>query len=181
MHFLEIFGQKKCLFESKTVFLGQEVHYYIMYIAYFTELNLQICNFAQKWRICRENCNYALDENFQGHFCPRRKAAKFCHPGEKTASFKANNQGQWVSWKINWCGSCVVVSYNISLLSCPAPPWSSCPPSQDPAAIWSPNSPLTNPVVTQLVRVMKMHEEGFKQRTDLDSRIYSNSTTLLLV
>ena len=103
------------------------------------------------------------------------------HLGEKTASFKANNQGQWVGWKINWCGSCVVVSYNISLLSCPAPPWSSCPPSQDPAAIWSPNSPLTNPVVTQLVRVMKMHEESFKQWTDLNSRIYSNSTTLLLV
>ena len=23
---------------------------------------------------------YALDENFHDHFCPRRKAAKFCHP-----------------------------------------------------------------------------------------------------
>ena len=30
---------KKCLFGSKTVFLGQEVHYYMMVcIAYFTEL-----------------------------------------------------------------------------------------------------------------------------------------------
>ena len=29
---------KKCLFGSKTVFLGQEVHYYMVYIAYFTEL-----------------------------------------------------------------------------------------------------------------------------------------------
>ena len=28
---LEIFGQKKCLFGSKTVFLGQEVHYYMVY------------------------------------------------------------------------------------------------------------------------------------------------------
>ena len=34
-HFLEIFGQKKCLFGSKTVFLGQEVHQYMVYIAYF--------------------------------------------------------------------------------------------------------------------------------------------------
>ena len=25
-------------------------------------------------------CVYALDENFQCHFCSRRKAAKFCHP-----------------------------------------------------------------------------------------------------
>ena len=24
---------------------------------------------------------YALDESFYGHFCPRRKAADFCHPG----------------------------------------------------------------------------------------------------
>ena len=81
-HFLEIFGQKKCLFGSKTVFSldRQEVHYYMVYIAYFTELNLQICDYAQKRRICRENCKYVLDENFHGHFCPRRKAAKFCHP-----------------------------------------------------------------------------------------------------
>ena len=75
---------KKCLFESKTVFLGQEVHYYMAYIAYFTdELNLPICDYTQKRRICRENCKYELDNNFHGHFCPRRKAAKFCHPGHK--------------------------------------------------------------------------------------------------
>ena len=46
--FLEIYGQNKCLFGSKTVFLGQEVHFYMVYIAYFTELNLQICDYAQK-------------------------------------------------------------------------------------------------------------------------------------
>ena len=79
-HFLEIFGQKKCPFGSKTVFLGQEVHYYMVYIAYFTELILQICDYAQKRRIWRENCKYALDKNFHCHFCSRRKAAKFCHP-----------------------------------------------------------------------------------------------------
>ena len=63
------------------MFIGQEVHYYMVYIAYFTELSLQICYYAQKRRICCENCNYALDERFHGHFCPRRKPAKSCHPG----------------------------------------------------------------------------------------------------
>ena len=72
---------KKCLFGSKTVFLGQEVHYHMVCIAYFTELILQICDYAQKRRIWRQNCKYALDENFHCHFCSRRKAAKFCHPG----------------------------------------------------------------------------------------------------
>ena len=37
---LEILGQKKCLFGSKTVFLGQEVHYYMVYIAYHTKLSV---------------------------------------------------------------------------------------------------------------------------------------------
>ena len=67
---------KKCLFGSKTVFLGQEVHYYMVYFAYFTELILQICDYAQKWHIWRENCKYALEENFHCHFCSWRKAAK---------------------------------------------------------------------------------------------------------
>ena len=53
----------------------------MVYITYFTELNLQICDYAQKRRICRENCKYVLDESLHGHFCPRWKAAKFCHPG----------------------------------------------------------------------------------------------------
>ena len=79
-HFLEMFEQKKCLFGSKTVFFGQEVHYYLVYIAYFTELILQICDYAQKRRIWREKCKYALDDNLHCHFCSRRKAAKFCHP-----------------------------------------------------------------------------------------------------
>ena len=51
-----------------------------VYIAYFTELILQICDYAQKRRIWRKNCKYALDKNFHFHFCSRRKAAKFCHP-----------------------------------------------------------------------------------------------------
>ena len=46
-HFLEIFGQKKCLFGSETVFFGQEVHYYMVYVAYCPDSNLQVCNYAQ--------------------------------------------------------------------------------------------------------------------------------------
>ena len=114
-------------------------------------------------------CGYEADQLPKKQLIPKPLSLTHTY-GEKNASFKANH-GQWVGWKTNLCGSCVVVSYNISLLSCPAPPWSSCPPSQDPAAIWSPNSPLTNPVVTQLARVMKMHEESFRQLTDLNSRI----------
>ena len=40
-HFWKTLG-KKCFFWSKTEFLWQEVHYYMVYIAYFTELNLQM-------------------------------------------------------------------------------------------------------------------------------------------
>ena len=72
--------RKKCFLGSNTVFFGQEVHYYMVYIAYFTELNSKIWDYAQKQHICRENCKYALDERFHGHFCPRRKPAKSCHP-----------------------------------------------------------------------------------------------------
>ena len=62
MHFLEDFEQKKCILGSKTVFLGQEVHYHMVHIAYHTELNMQIRNSEQKRRICRENRKYAPDE-----------------------------------------------------------------------------------------------------------------------
>ena len=68
-HFLEIFGQKKCfLGGSKTVLLWQEVHYYMIYTAYYTELNFQIGSSAEKRRICRETRKYAFDKNFYGHF-----------------------------------------------------------------------------------------------------------------
>ena len=45
---------KKSVILSKTVFLGQEMHYYMVCIAYYTELNLQICNNMQKQRNCRK-------------------------------------------------------------------------------------------------------------------------------
>ena len=62
---------KKCLFGSKTVFLGEEEHYYVIYIAYFTELSLQICNYVQKQRICNKNSKYTPDEIYIGKYCPR--------------------------------------------------------------------------------------------------------------
>ena len=74
-----ILGSIKYFFWTTTVFFGQEVHYNMVYIAYYTELDLQNCNYVQKRRICRKNSKYAPDDNFCGHFCPRRKAAKFCH------------------------------------------------------------------------------------------------------
>ena len=71
---------KKVFYWVKTVFLGQEVHYYMEYIAYYTELNWQVCNYAQKGHICRKIIEYASDKNLYGHFCFRRKAANFCYP-----------------------------------------------------------------------------------------------------
>ena len=65
---MEIFGQKSAFFRSKTESLGQEVHCYVIHIAFNTELNLQICNFVQNRRFCRENSNYALDEKFYVFF-----------------------------------------------------------------------------------------------------------------
>ena len=50
------------------MFLGQEMHYYIVFIAFYNELNWQICNYTQKRCICRENSNYAFDENFMAIF-----------------------------------------------------------------------------------------------------------------
>ena len=43
LFFLKDIGQKKCFFGgSKTAFLGQELDCYMVYIAYCTELYLQI-------------------------------------------------------------------------------------------------------------------------------------------
>ena len=64
---------------SKTVFLVQEMHFDMVCIAYYTELNLQLC---AKRCICCGKSKYALDESFYGHFCPRRKAGNFFQPGD---------------------------------------------------------------------------------------------------
>ena len=52
----------------------------MVYIAYYTDLNWQICKYAQKRRICRKNSKYVFDKNLYAHFCPRRKAANLRHP-----------------------------------------------------------------------------------------------------
>ena len=71
LRFVAIYALFGDLFESKTVFLGQEVHYYMVYIAYYTELNWQICNHAQKRRIFRENSKYAPGKNYLAIFASR--------------------------------------------------------------------------------------------------------------
>ena len=40
----------------------------LRYIAYRIELDLQLCNYAQKRRICRENSKYAPDKSFVAIF-----------------------------------------------------------------------------------------------------------------
>ena len=80
LHTFRKFLAKKCFIGSKAVFLGQQVDFYMVYSAYFTELNLQFCKYAQKRHICRKIIKYASDDNFYGHFCFRRGAANFCYP-----------------------------------------------------------------------------------------------------
>ena len=55
-------------FWSERVFLGQEVHFEMICIAYYTELHLQTCNYAQKRRICREKVNTRLTKVFKAIF-----------------------------------------------------------------------------------------------------------------
>ena len=52
----------------------------MVYIAYYTELNLQIYDYAQKRRICRENCKYAFDKNFHGFFLTPTKRCQVLPP-----------------------------------------------------------------------------------------------------
>ena len=66
MHFLQDFGQEKCSFVSNTVYI--EKCTYMVNIANSTELNWQICNYAQKRRICRKNSNCAGYDSFLAIF-----------------------------------------------------------------------------------------------------------------
>ena len=67
-------GKTSVLLGQKLYILGKKCTI-TLYIAYFTELNMQTCDYAQKRRKRR---------NFFGHFRPRRKAANFCHPVTNT-------------------------------------------------------------------------------------------------
>ena len=51
-----------------SIFLGQEVYHSMVYNTYHTKLNLQICNYTQKRRICRENSKNAPAKIFVGIF-----------------------------------------------------------------------------------------------------------------
>ena len=60
--FWKSLGKTNAFLDQKQCFLG------VVYIAYYTELNLRICNYAQKRHICRENIEHAADENFMDIF-----------------------------------------------------------------------------------------------------------------
>ena len=47
---------------------GQEVHYYMVYFAYFTELKMQNCDYVQKRRICCKKVNTRLTKIFMAIF-----------------------------------------------------------------------------------------------------------------
>ena len=73
-----LFGRllaKKCCFGSKAVFLGQEVHYYIVYIAYYTEQNVQIFNYAEKHRICCKLAKTRLTKELKAFFASAESLA----------------------------------------------------------------------------------------------------------
>ena len=77
--FWKTLGKKSAPLGQK-VFLGQEMHSYMVHVAYNIEMILKASkNYAFVVKI--ENSKYAPDENFCSHICPRRKAANFCHPG----------------------------------------------------------------------------------------------------
>ena len=52
----------------------------MVHIAYYTELNLHICNCAQKRRICRENSRYTPDDKFLWAFLPSPKGCDLLPP-----------------------------------------------------------------------------------------------------
>ena len=84
-------------FWVKTVLLGQEVHYYMVYFAYFTELNLQICDYSQ-------------NDTFVAKIVNTRLTKIFCHPGcmihfnwgsETTARISTSDFTMWNSYGLS--------------------------------------------------------------------------------
>ena len=59
---------------SWTKMLCPNICYFVANYALFGNLWEKKCFFWVK------DIKYAFDEKFYGHFCPRQKAAKFCHP-----------------------------------------------------------------------------------------------------
>ena len=72
---------KKCFFwDNKSVSWWKKCTDTCFFFACYTELNVQICNYVYKQRICREKRKIRAWRKFCGQFCLRRKAANFCHP-----------------------------------------------------------------------------------------------------
>ena len=61
------------------------------------------------------NCKYALDESFHGHICPRRKAAKFCHPAllETLDDFEVDLMIEMVSERFGFLRGELVFVFNV--------------------------------------------------------------------
>ena len=57
-----------CLFGSKTVFLGQKVEYNMAYIAYYIELNLQVCKMRKNDPFDAEIANMSQTKIFMASF-----------------------------------------------------------------------------------------------------------------
>ena len=98
---------KKCLFGQKQGFLGKKctITWYILHI-----ILSKIGKFAITRKTTRlsRNSNYALYESFYGYFCPRRKAANFCHPArlfDPQFTFKSRME-------YRFCGPCQVTDWN---------------------------------------------------------------------
>ena len=73
-------------------------------------IHLHICNYTQDRRICCKNSKYAP---FFGHFCPRRKAANFCHPVSDKYSLlfaKDDWRADWLHYKQELKGEVSVFS-----------------------------------------------------------------------
>ena len=60
---IELFQSKTVLFEQKSALI-----WLMVCITYYTVLSVQICNYAQKQRICRRNSKHALYKCFRVFF-----------------------------------------------------------------------------------------------------------------
>ena len=95
--------------ESNKCFLGITLVFLRIYVLHI------ILNKIRKFAITRKNSKYAPDENFWGHFCPRRKAANFCHPGLKHYCPMLNAALEWIDHMKNfvtpWIFVCVALYF----------------------------------------------------------------------
>ena len=107
-HFLEIFGQKKCLFGSKTVSLGQEVHYYMVCIAYFTELILHISDYPLNDAFDAKIVHTRLTKIFIAIFAPDEWLSS-------SATLSSSSIQQTTQWKVKFTTqSCRALNFKVA-------------------------------------------------------------------